>query len=77
MIITVKVKPNSKESKILCSDSNCTASVHSSAREGKANLELISLLSKHFNVSKSCIRIVRGLKGRVKVVEIEEYEDSK
>lgn len=77
MRVTVKVKPNSRESKIDSSDSNYTASVHSPAHDGKANLELISLLSKHFNVSKTCIRIIRGLKGRVKVVEIEEYEDSK
>lgn len=71
MTITVKVKPNSKVSQVQKLDTSYIVNLHSKPLQGKANSELISLLSKHFEVAKSCIRIVRGVKGRIKVVEIE------
>ncbi len=37
------------------------------AKDNKANIELIKLLSKYF---KSQIRIIKGLKNRKKVIEI-------
>jgi len=40
--------------------------------EGKANKELINILSKHFKVSKSKISIIGGEKSRNKIVEIKE-----
>lgn len=39
---------------------------------GKANEQLIALLSKELGVGKSRIRIIRGLASRTKVVEVEE-----
>jgi len=42
----------------------------SGPEKGKANLELIKKLAKHFKVSPSHIRIVAGLKSRRKIVEI-------
>ena len=42
----------------------------SKPEKGKANLELIKKLAKHFKVSPSQIRIVVGLKSRRKIVEI-------
>ena len=42
----------------------------SKPEKGKANLELIKKLAKHFKVSPSQIRIVAGLKSRRKIVEI-------
>jgi len=41
--------------------------------KGKANIELIKKLAKHFNVSSSQVRIKSGLKSRKKIVEI--FED--
>mgnify|MGYP001613583914 FL=1 len=41
--------------------------------EGKANKELIRLLSKHFKVPKNNIQIVIGMFGREKVVQIETH----
>ena len=38
--------------------------------KGKANLELIKKIAKHFNVSSSQIKIVSGLKSRNKIIEI-------
>ncbi|MBD1807251.1 DUF167 domain-containing protein [Microcoleus sp. FACHB-SPT15] len=39
--------------------------------DGKANKELIELLAKKFDVSKSQIRIKLGLSSRIKLVEID------
>ena len=45
----------------------------SKPEKGKANLELIKKLAKHFKVPSSQIRIVSGLKSRKKIVEIPEH----
>ena len=42
----------------------------SKPEKGKANLELIRKLAKHFNVSSSQVSIISGLKSRRKIVEI-------
>ncbi len=39
-------------------------------KKGKANIELIKKLAKHFNISSSQVRIKSGLKSRKKIVEI-------
>ena len=63
--------PNSKAPSILRIDgNNYRAKVDAPALEGRANARLLEMLSKHFNVSKSCVRIVRGFSSRDKVVEI-------
>lgn len=45
----------------------------SKPEKGKANLELIKKLAKHFKVPSSQIRIVSGLKSRKKIIEIPEH----
>ena len=42
----------------------------SKSRRGRANLELIRKLAKHFNVSSSEIRMVSGVESRRKVIEV-------
>ena len=44
----------------------------SKPEKGKANLELIKKLAKHFKVPSSHVRIVSGLKSKRKIVEITE-----
>jgi uncharacterized protein (TIGR00251 family) len=39
--------------------------------EGAANAELIAFLAKQLGVSRSAVRIVKGERGRNKVVEVE------
>jgi len=68
MILKIKVKPNSSKSFF---DSNLNlAFLKSSPEKNKANLELIKLLAKHFKVSSSQVKIIKGLTSREKVVEI-------
>jgi hypothetical protein len=68
----VKVKPNSKQQKIEeQSDGSLTVYLKSPPVDGKANEELIKLLAKKFDVSKSDIRIKAGLSSRQKMIEID------
>ncbi|MBW4477715.1 MAG: DUF167 domain-containing protein [Tolypothrix brevis GSE-NOS-MK-07-07A] len=68
----VKVKPNSKQEKIEEQpDGSLTVHLKSPPVDGKANEELIKLLSEKFDVPKSYIRIKSGLSSRQKLVEID------
>ncbi|KHG42097.1 MULTISPECIES: DUF167 domain-containing protein [Aphanizomenon] len=68
----VKVKPNSKQQKIEESaDGSLTVHLKSPPVDGKANEELIKLLAKNFDVSKSSIIIKSGTTSRQKLIEID------
>jgi len=69
MQIKIKVKPNSAEQEIKkINDENYEVKLKSSAKDNKANIELIKLLKKYF---KSRIKIKSGLKSRNKIVEVQ------
>jgi len=71
MRITVKIKPNSKEEKVeALSAVEFSARIKAPPREGKANEALIELLAEYFGIAKGRISIVRGHKGREKIVDI-------
>ncbi len=68
----VKVKPNSKQQKIIDEvDGSLTIYLKSPPVDGKANEELIKVLSKKYNVPKSYIRIKSGASSRQKLIEID------
>ena len=67
----VKVKPNSKQQKIEEQlDGSLTVYLKSPPIDGKANEELIKLLTDKFDVPKSHIRIKSGFSSRQKLIEI-------
>ncbi|NWF51984.1 MAG: DUF167 domain-containing protein [Nitrospirae bacterium] len=70
MKISVRVKPNMKEDRIVKVGDVFTVSVKEPAREGKANEALINILSKYFKVTKSQIVILSGIKSKNKIIEI-------
>lgn len=71
--INIKVIPGAKVEQIQESfDGSLKVWVRGKPVEGEANKSLILLLSKHFDVPKSSIRIVSGLTSRNKVIEIIE-----
>ncbi len=73
MKISVKVKPNSKESKIEKKENNVfLVYVKSPPFENRANQELIEIISDYFNVPKTKISIVSGLYSREKILEIKK-----
>lgn len=71
MKITVKVKPNARENSLVETGENTfAAKVSLPPEKGKANERVIELVSKHFNVPKSGINILRGHTSSVKILEI-------
>jgi len=71
--IKVQVKPNSKTQHIsLSKDGTYTVSLKSLPIDGRANIELIDILSKYFNVSKSSVIVKRGKNSRIKFIEVLE-----
>ena len=71
MRIKVKVKPNAKKDEIKKVDTDYyEVRVTVVPEKGKANKRVIEMLSKHFKVPKSKIRLIRGETSREKVFEI-------
>jgi uncharacterized protein len=70
-ILTVKVKPNSKQQNIQEQpDGSLTVHLKSPPVDGKANQELIAMLAKKFKIPKSAIAIKSGFSSRNKLVEV-------
>ncbi len=73
MIIQIKVKPNSRASRLeQHEDGTWSAHLKSPPVDGKANEELISLVAKHFKRPKSEVSIKSGASTRLKLVQIRE-----
>lgn len=78
MKINIHITPNAKNSEVIGEESDLfggkvlKVKVAAPPIEGKANKELIKILSEYFDVSKSMISIVAGDKSRNKIVEIKK-----
>jgi len=78
MKINVHINPNAKKSEVLGEEldlfggKTLKVKVAAPPIEGKANKELVKILSKHFNVPKSKISIVSGDKSRNKIIEVQK-----
>jgi uncharacterized protein (TIGR00251 family) len=71
MRVAVRVIPRSSKNEIIpLEDNSFKVKLTAAPVDGKGNESLIKLLSEYFNISKSRIRIVKGEKGRKKIVEI-------
>ena len=71
-ILQIKVKPNSRTSMLeQKEDGTWLAQIKSPPVDGKANEELLALVSKHFDCRKSDVSIKAGGSGRVKLVRID------
>ncbi len=65
------VKPNSNKIALVAEEDELVFYTDEPPVRGRANASLIKFLSKSLKISTSKIRIVRGLKDRVKIVEID------
>lgn len=79
MKIKVKIRPNSKENVVEKIEDNSLdysylyfIKVKASPIDNKANLELINVLSKYFDLPKSKINLVKGLKSKIKTLVIDK-----
>ena len=75
MKISVHLKPNSchREEVVPNDDGSLTVYTKAPAVEGRANAAA-KLLAKHFGVSPSKVRLVRGAASKYKVFEIDKAE---
>lgn len=73
MKISVHIKPNSRhrEEVVKNDDDTLTVYVKAPAIEGRANAAAIQLLTKHFKVSPSKVKLVRGATSKYKIFEID------
>jgi hypothetical protein len=69
MRIKVHVVPGSSRPDVEPGEPWCVH-VHARPAEGKANEEVLQILSHHFGVARSAVRIVNGHASRSKTVEI-------
>lgn len=73
MKINVQVKPNSSKIEIKkISEIEYVVKIHSSPEKGKANEELIEILSEYFSIPKKKITILKGHFSRLKIIEISD-----
>lgn len=71
MKISVRVRPNSKNDLVeKTGDAEFVVRVREKALEGRANQAAAGLLSAYFNIPKANIRIIKGLKSRIKIFDI-------
>ena len=72
MIIKVRVKTGSKKGPLVekLSDTDFIAYIREKPHDGEANSALIKLLSDHFDVPKTSIKIISGAKSHQKTIEI-------
>lgn len=70
MIIEVFVKTSRRISDISLEDGRYIVSLKSKPHNNKANLELIDILSSHFDTPKSCVKILQGKRSRKKLIEL-------
>jgi uncharacterized protein (TIGR00251 family) len=69
--IKIKIIPNAPKNKIVgLTGDFLKVKINAQPSKGKANRELIKFLAREFNVSKSEVKIIKGEKGRKKIVEI-------
>lgn len=79
MIITVKVKLRSKLSKIekiedlFAGENQYKVWVKSPPVDGRANEEVIQILSDYFHHRKDLIKIIKGQSSTLKVIELSDY----
>ena len=73
MRIAVSVRPNSRAEEVNERPSGpLVVKVKPPAREGRANEALLRVLSRHLKVPRTALRIVRGARGRDKLVEVDD-----
>ena len=71
--LQVKVKPNARVSALdQQADGTWLAQLKSPPVDGKANVELIALVAKHFGRRKSQVSIRSGASGRMKLVQVDD-----
>jgi uncharacterized protein (TIGR00251 family) len=70
MILSLKVKPNSRDNRLTRQGEILIVKIHAPAQEGKANKELMLFLATALDIPKSRIRIISGHGSAFKRIEL-------
>jgi uncharacterized protein (TIGR00251 family) len=72
IILTCRLSPGAKKTEIkeFMSNGDLKIRVLSPPEKGRANLELVSLLAKEFEVALNNVRIKSGSVSKIKIIEI-------
>lgn len=71
--LQVRVKPNARASTLVeQGDGTWLAQVKAVPVDGKANDELVLLISRHFNLGKAQVSIRSGASGRMKLIQLND-----
>lgn len=71
MQIKIRVVTNAKKERIIREGGAYKIYTSVPPEKGKANQAIIEILSRHFGVSKSRVKIVKGLKSKDKTVTVD------
>lgn len=71
-MIEVKVNCNARVNEVVESNSGLIVNTTVKPEAGKANQKIIGLISRHYGLAKSKIKIVKGQRGKLKTIEILE-----
>jgi len=69
------VKPNSKFAGVEAVEDHLVVRVKEPPKEGKANQAMIRAVARYYDVPPSDVRLVAGVAGRHKVVEVPDGHD--
>ena len=72
MIVNVRVVPRARVQKIVADGDILRVYTNAAPADGEANIAVIKMLSRYYDVPKSRISIVRGATSHNKVIEIEK-----
>jgi len=72
----IKVHPGAKISEVkeILIDGTVKISLKAKPIDGAANQALIKFLAEEFSVSKNCVEIIKGEKGKNKIIRISSYK---
>ena len=70
MKLTVRVIPNAKKTQILKEEGILKVKIDAPPSEGRANKRLVEVLADYFSVPKTRVEILRGIRSRNKIVQI-------
>jgi len=71
MKIMIEARPGASVAEIeKISEDKYRVKIDAPAKENKANLRLLEIVSEHFQVPFSCVRFVSGVKSKTKILEI-------
>jgi uncharacterized protein (TIGR00251 family) len=74
-LLTIKVTPRSSRNEIVRKDDGALV-LYTTAPpvDGAANAKVEMIVADALHIAKSCVRVVKGQKSRIKTIEVQDFE---